>query len=337
MEILFFSANSVLPIIIVIILGYILRQKNFYSDSFLKTANKLVFRILLPCYLFFNIYEIESLESMNASVLIACFIAIFVIFILAFIVICLYTRDNGKRGALIQCAFRSNFAIIGVTLAEAMGGIQAVASAAVLSAVSIPLFNILAVITLSVFSSEKTSVDIKGIFMGICKNPLIIGVCSGIFVVMIRENYLYNAQAGTYIFTIKENLPFLYKSVKSVSSMASPLALVVLGGQFSFSAVKELSRDITVGVLWRLVITPVLAIGSILLLAKYTDMVYVTKADLPAMVALFGSPVAVSSAIMAEEMKSHGELARQLVVWTSLCSIATMFIAVAILKAAALI
>lgn len=337
MDILFFSANSVLPIIIVIVLGYMLRQSNFYSDSFLKTANKLVFRVLLPSYLFFNIYEIESLETMNVTVLISCVVAIFVIFMLAYITICLYTKDKGKRGALIQCAFRSNFAIIGVTLAEAMGGTQAVAAAAVLSAVSIPLFNILAVITLSVFSEGKTAVDIKSIFLNICKNPLIIGVCSGIIVVMIRERLLYNIETGQYIFTVKNNLPFLYKAVKSLSSMASPLALIVLGGQFSFSAVKTLAKDIGVGVLWRLIITPVLAIGGILLLAKYTDLVYVTNTELPAMVALFGSPVAVSSAIMAEEMKSNGELARQLVVWTSLCSIITMFTAVALLKAMALI
>ncbi len=337
MDTLFFAANSVLPIILVILLGYILRQINFCDDNFLKTANKLVFKVALPAYLFYNIYEIDGLKNVNGSIVIACLIAILIVFVLGTTFMCLFTKDNKKRGALIQCVFRSNFAIIGVTLSEAMGGAEAVASAAVLSGVSIPLFNILAVVVLSVFGEDKAHVDIKSILKSIAKNPLIIGVVLGLIVLFARETFFYDPQTDTYIFTIKNNLPFLYKAIKSVSSMASPLALFVLGGRFSFSAVKSLRKEIIAGTVWRLIITPTIAIGFVLLAAKYTDFVYVNSADLPAMIALFGSPVAVASAIMAEEMKSHGELARQLVVWTSLCSIVTIFAAVVVFRTAGLL
>lgn len=53
--------------------------------------------------------------------------------------------------------------------------------------------------------------------------------------------------------------------------------------------------------------------------------------EFPALVAMFGSPVAVSSAIMAGSMGNDEQLAAQLVVWTSLLSIVTIFVTVCLL------
>lgn len=337
MDTLIFAANSVLPIILVILLGYYLRKINFVSDEFLKVANKVVFNLCLPAYLFYNVYNIDSFSQVNWSLVLYCVIAILVLFLIGFGCTLLYTKDNGKRGALIQCVFRSNFAIIGLTLAESIGGSEAVTIASVLSAFSIPLFNVLAVITLSIFgncSSGKPTV--KGILKSIAKNPLILGVCLGLVCLVIRKAEPLNA-LGQPVFTIKNNLPFLYKATKSVSSIASPLALLVLGGRFTFSSVRSLAKDIVYGTLWRLVIVPVAAIGTLALLSANTSIITATNTDYPSLIALFASPVAVSSAIMAEAMDCHGELARQLVVWTSLASIVTLFLGIAIMRFVSLI
>lgn len=341
MSTLIFAANSVLPIILIIFIGYRLKIKGFYDTAFLKTANKLVFRVALPCYLFYNVYSIEGFGSVNWSIVILSTLFVLVIFLIGMITICLYTKQQRKRGTLIQCTFRSNYAIIGVTLAEAMGGMQSVAVAAVISAFSIPLFNILAVICLTIFNEDVDGNDgntfnLRKILKSICKNPLIIGVVLGIVVLAIRS-IIPIGNDGMPVFTIQHNLPFLYKVIKNVGAVASPLALLVLGGQFTFSAVKMLAKDIFVGVLWRLVLAPVIGIGGILILAHMIPSISITATEMPALIALYCSPVAVSSAIMAEEMNSHGELARQLVVWTSLFSILTMFLAVVIFKSLGLV
>lgn len=336
MDTFIFAANSVLPIISVILLGYWLKQKQFYDAAFLKTANKFVFRVALPTYLFYNIYSVEGFGSVNWGIVLYSAILVFVIFVLGMISSCLFTKDNTMRGVLLQCTFRSNFAIIGVTLADAMGGAGSVAIAAVISAFSIPLFNILAVISLSVFGEDtEKGVDIKKILVSILHNPLIIGVFMGIVTLLIRE--MIPVENGEHIFTIQKNIPFLYKAIKSIGAAASPLALIVLGGQFKFSAVKSLAKEIAFGVVWRLVIAPVIGIGGLILLAHFTGRVSISNVEMPALIALYCSPVAVASAIMAEEMHAHGELARQLVVWTSLISIFTMFIAVAVFKSAGMI
>lgn len=329
-----FAVNAIMPIILLIILGYQLRRIGFYEEAFLKTANKFVFNVALPALLFYNVYSIDQLASMDWGVILFVGIAIFVLFGLGLLTVMIGVKDPCQKGVILQCVFRSNYAIIGIPLAEALGGKEAVAIAAVISAFSIPIYNILAVISLSIFKEDeggkKTSV--KDILKGICKNPLILGVGAGLICLVIRGFLPYNEETGTYVFSLKEHLAFLYKAIKNLSLIASPLALIVLGGQFKFTAVKTLAREIIIGTVWRLVLAPGLALGVALLLSKYTSIIQFTAVEYPALIALFGTPVAVSSAIMAGQMGSDEELAGQLVVWTSLLSIFTLFISIVIAR-----
>jgi predicted permease len=70
---------------------------------------------------------------------------------------------------------------------------------------------------------------------------------------------------------------------------------------------------------------------NIVSVLTHAGLLHCTQIHYPALVALFGSPVAVSSAIMASSMKNDGQLAAQLVVWTSIFSIFTIFAEVCIL------
>lgn len=312
-----FSVNAVMPIILIILLGYFLNKIKLVPESFFINANKVVFNVAIPVYLFYSVYNINNLAEINWKLIIVVALLVVISAAVAALFFMVYTKDSGKRGVLIQCAFRSNYAIIGIPLAKAMGGDAALASAAVISAIGIPTFNILAVVALSIFSYDNNGKKTSAwdIFKSICKNPLIIGVTCALLCLSLRP----------YVpFTIKDNIPFLYETVQDVGSMASPLALLVLGGRFQVSAIKELAKDITWGVLWRLIIVPAFCIVSIITMAN-AGVFPLNKSDFPALIAFYGSPVAVSSAIMAESMHCHGELARQLVIWCNIASIFTVF------------
>ena len=334
METFIFAANAILPIIVLMALGYGLKRIGFLDELFLKKANAFVFNVALPALLFYNVYAIESLKALNWCVIGFVLLAIAVIFLLGMLTVKYCTQDPRKKGVLLQCIFRSNFAIIGIPLAEVLGGTQAVAIASVISAFSIPLYNILAVISLSMYVGEakgkKTSW--KQILRGICKNPLIIGVVLGLMCLIIRSFIPYDEMTQTYAFTLKTHMTFLYTAVKNVGSIASPLALIVLGGQFRFKAVKSLAKEIMIGTVWRLVLAPALALGGAVLLSHYSSWMHFTSVDYPALIALFGTPVAVSSAIMAGAMGSDEELAGQLVVWTSLLSMVSLFVIIMLFK-----
>ena len=206
--------------------------------------------------------------------------------------------------------------------------------AAVLSAFSIPVFNILGVIALSVFlkNTDGKSHDVKNILLNIVKNPLIIGVTLGLICLGIRT--LQVELFGEVVFALNRETKFLYTAINNLKAIASPFALIVLGGQFEFSAVKGLLKEIVVGTVWRIVLAPLLGIGGAILLSKYTNLLSCGVNEFPALIALFGSPVAVSSAVMAGSMGNDEQLATQLVVWTSICSIVTVFLIVCILMAA---
>ena len=330
--ILMTALNAVLPIIVMILLGYILRQKGFLSENFLAVGNKLVFKLMLPAMLFINIYKLDSLQDVQWDVTVYALAAILVIFCLSLVSAVAATAVPQRRGVILQCCFRSNFVIIGLPLAAALGGPEAEAVAAVLSAVSIPLFNVLAVVALSVFVGRKESAweSCKHICKGIVTNPLIIAVVLAVACLVLRASQvaIWNAE----VFRLDRELAFFFDTIVTLKNGTTPLALIVLGGQFVFSAVRELKKEILVATLWRVVLSPVIGVGGAILLT-HLGLLHCTQAHYPALVALFGSPVAVSSAIMAKGMGNDEQLATQLVVWTTIASGVTVFLAVCALMA----
>lgn len=324
------AVNAVLPIILLILLGYFLRSKNFISKEFVKIGNKLTFKVFLPCTMFINVYSIESFDSINWDIVLYCVALVLLIFILGLGTAVFSTSVPERRGVILQCTFRSNFAIIGLPLASALGGAEATAVAAIVSAFTIPVYNILAVIALSIYVGKGQSgkTDIKGILVNIARNPIILGVLAGLVCLGFRSAQV--AAFGNVVFSVQRDLKFLYTAVKNLSSLASPFALIVLGGQFEFSAVKGLLKEIVIGTFWRIVLAPVIGLGCAILLSK-TPVLSCGVNEYPALLALFGSPVAVSSAIMAEQMHNDEQLATQLVVWTSIGSIVTIFTFVCVL------
>jgi len=336
-NILVTAVNAVMPILLLILLGYILKKKQFISEHFVKMGNKLVFKVFLPCMLFINVYDIKSFSVIQWDIVMYSIAVVCVLFALG-LGMAVLTADEAKRkGVLWQCIFRSNFAIIGLSLAAALGSEEAMGVAAVVSAFTIPLFNVFGVIALTVFvhDQEEGRQGVKDVLWNIVKNPLIIAVFLGLLCLAVRA--LQVRIFGETVFALNQQTKFLYTAVSNLKSIASPFALVVMGGQFTFSAVKSRRKEIIVGTLGRIVIAPLMGIGGAVLLSKYTNLLNCGVNDYPALIALFGSPVAVSSAVMAGAMDNDEQLATQLVVWTSLCSIVTIFLQVCILMWAGLL
>lgn len=328
LEIFSFSFNAVAPMLLLIAAGYILKSVKFANEDFFKTGNRICFRLALPALLFKNVYDIESLSDLDLSAMLYSALMTLFLFLLGYIVT-LFVKDRRQKGVLWQCTFRSNFALIGLVLAEAIGGSEGLQLAAVLTASTIPLFNILAVIALSVFIPGKDGkkMSIGSILLGIVKNPLIIAVFSGFVVLFIRPHVS---------FSIESDIPFLYDAIEMLAELASPLALIVLGGQFSFSAVKGLKKQIIAGTVLRTMVVPVIGLGCAWLL-DYLGVFTLTPAHYAAYTALFGSPIAISSGVMASEMGNDEILAGQLIVWTSIVSMGTVFLIISALKALGLI
>ena len=206
-DILLFTFNSIMPLILIIAVGYLLKRIGFFTKDFLKIANKTVFYVCLPVLLFKNIFDIEELSQIRFDVVLYVLVIVAIVFFIGFL-FTLFIKDPKQKGVIHQCVFRSNFALIGVPLAELIGGNDGVRIAAILSMFTIPTFNVLSVIVLSVYKGQGVKLNGKKILLDIVKNPLIIGVLSGLLCALIK-----NLISGTVVYTGLSNMSFLYTAI----------------------------------------------------------------------------------------------------------------------------
>ena len=317
MESFLFAVNAVAPIILMVTVGYILKRIKFMSAEFVKASNKLVFHVFIPSLLFLNVYNIEDLGEIQLGFIAYAVVALLVIFALAFFVVMIATNKNERRGVLLQASFRSNYALIGISLASSLFGDAGVMIATLLSAVVIPIFNVFAVISLSIFRYDGKKPSIRKVFLNIAKNPMIQSVVAGVVTLCIRALF------------VKEGISFRLSDIKVLfdvlgylSKIATPLALLGLGAQFEFSMISSLRKEIIIGTLMRTVVVPIFGLGMAYVLFRS----YFNGAHFAAFITLFATPVAVSSVPMAQEMGGDSNLAGQLVVWTTIVSTGSVFI-----------
>lgn len=329
---LLFALNAVLPIVLLIALGYVLKGLKLFTEEFLSVGNKLCFTVLLPTVLFDSVYDIESLSDVDASLVAYCVGSIIAAFLLGLIVVKLFVPERDQKGVVLQCTFRSNYAMIGLPLAELLYGAEGKAIASLMAAFIIPTLNILAVIALTAFIKGDENEDggfLKNLvrtLSGIIKNPLIIGVVAGIVVLIIRG--IFERSGITFRLS---DIEVLSKTVSFVAAATTPFALMVLGGQFALKHFAVYKKQIVIATFFRMVVVPALFVTIAVLLFGFKGAKIVT------VVAIFGSPIATASAIMAREMHSDADLAGALVVSTTVVSSVTLVVLVTILKACAVI
>lgn len=312
MENFILSLEIVLPLFIVMAVGYACKRMKLVTETLAKQMNGLVFRVFLPVLLCKNIYT-SSLESLiNPGVFIFAAVGILVMFFLLMAVVPRIEPDKRKCGAMIQAMFRSNYAYFGIPLVQAIFPQSDTSVASLLVVIVVPLFNVLAVVVLEMFRGGKA--DPGQIIKKILTNPLIIGSLAGLIILI----------TGIRIPSI------LQKPIDDLSKVATPLALFLLGASIDFSKTGAHVRQLSLCVLAKLVVFPLAAVLAGALMGM-------RGVELASLLIIFGAPTAVNSAVMAQQMGSDGDLATEAVVFTTAFSALTVFLFVFALKSLALI
>ena len=307
MENLMISANAVLPMCLVMALGYGTRRLGWLRREEISTINKIAFRIFLPCLLYYNIYCSDLSGSFDPLLMAYAVGGVLLTFGLALGYTLLTEKLPERRGVLIQGMFRSNFVLFGIPISTALFGDTAAGLASILIAVIIPLYNVLAVISLEIFNGKKP--NFGKILLGIVTNPLIIGSVLGVLFV---------------VFCVPLPTP-VYDTVCQMKEIATPLAFIILGASFNFGDVGRYIKEVLIVLGAKLVAFPALFLGIAILLG-FRD------APLAVLLTVFGAPIAVSSFTMAQQMGGDDKLAGQLVVFSSILSIGTMFLLIFFLR-----
>ena len=301
------ALSAIMPLFFPMAAGYLLKQIKLIDDHTIKGMNKVVFRFFLPLLLCYNVYHSDVSSIFDKKLIAFGVTGVFLAFFIFFLFVRLTEKNSAKQGVMIQGMFRSNFVLFGLPLATHLCGPEEIGITALMIAIVVPLFNVLSVITLEI--CRGGSPNIKKIIKGILTNPLILSSILGLII----------------LFT-KIPVPHLIDdAVGSMSSVATPLALFLLGASFRFSGAKSSIRQLVTVLLGKLVILP----GIMLTIGFFIGFRGVGMATL---LSMFASPTAVSSFVMAQEMEGDGELASQIVVWTSTFALMTIFCFLMILK-----
>ena len=295
------ALNSVLPVFLMLALGYFLKIIKLIDNELITKGNKLVFKVFLPTLLFKNVYTSQLKSVFNLKLILFAPIVVIVLYLLSIPIICKLRKDNRRRGAMIQAIFRSNFVILGIPIISTIYNNEPSAVPALLTDIVVPLFNFLAVITLEVFRGEKPK--ISKILRSIVTNPLILATLFG-FAVNFSGIQLPDVLAST---------------VSSVAAVASPLSIVLLGAFFRFDNIKHDIKDVLICTFGRLVAFPL--IGTLLALAAGFRGIEFTS-----LLIAFAAPPAISSFTMAQQMDSDYTVAGESVIVASALSCFTIFI-----------
>ncbi len=313
MENLILAFNVVLPLFLMMALGYFIKCIKMVDEVTLRKMNNVVFRVFLTILLFYNIVVTDLTTAFNGPLILTAVLFVIAEFALCMIVVPLVEKEKRRRGVLIQGIMRSNFVIFGLPVLISLcgeGGNTGAVSLVI--AVVVPMFNAFSVIALEINRGGRP--NFWKIAKSVATNPLIIASALGL--IMLALNI---------------KLPqVLLKPIGDLAKVATPLALVILGAEFNFSSVKGCVRQLAIGVAGRLVIMPLIFVTIAVMLGFRGE-------ELIALMVMLAAPPAVSSFTMAQQMDGDSELAGGLVVFGSLLAVLTMFLWIFALKSLALI
>ncbi len=309
MESLILSFEAVTPIFILMLLGYCIKRIGLAGKEHFDAMNRLVFKIFLPVLLFNNIYNTEISGVIDLKLITYTITVVLAVFVLGYFAVMILSKKNSIRGVMLQGFFRSNFAILGLPLIDSICKGNSGGLASLMVAVVVPVFNVLAVVALERFREGNDRLNVLKLIKGVLTNPLIIGCFIGVIFLL----------TGVRLPSIIE------KSLRDIGSVATPLAIIVLGAGFEFSTIKGLAYEIIIVVVARLVIVPLIAIVPAVFLGFRGEA-------LACILIAFGSSVAVSSYSMAKQMDGDETLAAQVIVFSSVLCMLTMFVWIFILN-----
>lgn len=293
--------NAVMPFLIYLSLGYAVVHLHMSDTDFLKKLNTFNFKVVFPFLMFNNIYGVSA-DGLPSLRLIIASVGFILLLIFALMhVIPRIIRENSRRGVIIQAIFRSNFVLYGIPLTVSTFGQEKAAMAGIMVLIVVSVFNVAAVIVLEIFNGNKR-VSFLPLLLKLLQNPMIQGCLMGLV-----------------FFLLKIRLPnFIASPIAAISGMATPLALITLGGTLQFSAVRKNMPVLAPSLAFKLIIMP-------LIVLPVSWLIGLRGVELFLMLMIFGTPVATSSYPMAMNMGGDGELAGQFVFVSTVVSLLTIF------------
>lgn len=231
--------SGVLPVFLLIALGYILRKSNFLPDETWRPIEKLSINILYPGFLVPAIWAADISGGGATAAGAAAITSVLIIATLTLLARPLIRVDGPAYTSVFQGVIRWNsFVFLPVILS--IYGTAGIALAAVVIAAMIPVTNILCVIVLVKWGAGQSGVSAWSLIRAMLTNPVLVACLVG-----LALNFAHVPP-----------IPGISQTLELLGAAALPMGLIVAGAGLSFAQVAR--RKVTIGVVSfiKLVITP---------------------------------------------------------------------------------
>lgn len=309
---LVFSLNATMPIFLMMVVGFFLKKIHMLDEHSTSTINKVVFRVFLPALLFEDLAVQDFVSIWDSSFVGFCALAT-VISIAIAAGIARFDKHPSDRGEFIQASFRSAAATLGIAFMTNV--YDNVAMVALMIIGSVPIYNIISVLLLSVTAPDATkdgiisSSLIKKTLKSLITNPIILSILAGLVWSLLRL----------------EQPVIMQKSITYLGNVASPLALIGLGASFELSDLKAKWKAIALVNFNKLFLFCLLFLPLGIYWGYRDD-------KLVALLIMLGSATTSSSFIMAKNMGHKGTISSAAVMTTTFLSSFTLTLWLFILR-----
>ena len=294
------SINAVLPLFLYMATGYIAKLCKLIDEKDVFKFNKVVFNVFLTMNMFRAVYSSELSAAVRPRLIAYSVCGVLAACGMGLLLARAACPERNQRGVFTQGVFRSNFVLIGLAIAGVLVPYEDTAPVAILSAIVIPLYNVLAVIVLSIYGGEK--VNAKMILLKIAKNPLIIVTLLGILFLVLGIRFPEPVELA----------------MNAMSAVATPMMLFLLGAFFHLDSLGKFAKQLTLITVFKLIVVP----GIFLTLGYFLGF---RGMEFAGLIAAFASSTAVSSFTMSQQLGGDAELAGGVIVVTALFSSFTLF------------
>ncbi|WP_041724034.1 AEC family transporter [Calditerrivibrio nitroreducens] len=295
---MFTTIYIVIPIFLVVFLGYILRHFKYIEETYVKTSNKLIFNLFLPSLLFYEISKTEIKAENYLPILIVMAASIFTVFIVSFLLGRVLKMPPKSVGTFAMNNFRANYAYMGLPISFYAFGKEGLTIGSVLMAIIVPYVNLLSVVALSVGKRENKN-RLKLFIQSIFINPIAFSCILGLIFSYFRIE-----------------LPlFFSRSIDIISKVALPLALIGIGATINFEYLKGNKLYLIMVASMKLFILPSLALIYIYILGLKIDIVS------KVLIVMLASPPATVNFVLADMMGGDKDLSSGSIMLSTLISI----------------
>jgi malonate transporter len=294
--------SSLLPVFMVIALGYFLRHRAVLGAAAWHGLEDLCYFVLFPVLLVKTLAMTDlvstDLTSFAAALLFAI-LAMSALLLLTYPVLQRYFNvSRASFTSLVQGATRWH-GFIALSIAGLLLGDEGVAYMAVTMAIIIPLLNIINVMVLAHFGDAEG--DLGGVLLQLVKNPFIIACALGAFLNI----------SGLGL------TPLLFNATAIIGSGALGIGLLTVGAGIRLGAISDHRGLVVFGALLRLLGMPAL---------MYTGCLLFGVEGLPRSVAMLAAavPTAASSFVLARQMGGDAPLMANLITLQVLGAVVTL-------------